>query len=279
MNWRRQRAVERPRHRRDALTHRGVPETDMPSQILQRSADAMMRQQDCASLIDALRLRCRPSAIGRLVMAVVFDAVDRVSRRGARPHVGVELFEGVEPLRTDGNASASIASIATICECRAACNHVRPDGKFSTPRQAMGGRTIDQLFNAQASAGLRHAFLHVAPVRLEDGAAVTLTPHARMSRIGAKEGENRQSPVSIAWLRLGFLTSCARLFAPPAAARMGAATRQTITADNHQCMTRASAEPPDAVAGRGATHDGETVEGVSGQIFEWWHNHYSTTEV
>lgn len=80
-----------------------------------------------------------PSAIRRLVVAIVVDPVDRVLRSRAFAHISQERSEGRSPLRTDGNTTSGVSSIKRLIFPFgiASLQHVLPDAVFSGSASAM----------------------------------------------------------------------------------------------------------------------------------------------
>jgi len=55
-----------------------------------------------------------PSAVARLVVAVIVDALDRMLRRGAWPHVSEELRKILSPTVGHGDPSATVAMVIRV---------------------------------------------------------------------------------------------------------------------------------------------------------------------
>lgn len=64
--------------------------------------------------VSGLLMARRPPTVLRGVWAIIVDPIDRVLRRGARPHVGIEGLEGVAPAVTDRDASATVAGVGLV---------------------------------------------------------------------------------------------------------------------------------------------------------------------
>lgn len=84
-------------------------------------------------LCDAIR----PSTVGRFVMAVVVDAIQRVFRSGTWPHIGVERGERVPPSFAHCNSATAVIMKSGIARITAALFHGRPDVVFRRNAQAM----------------------------------------------------------------------------------------------------------------------------------------------
>lgn len=74
-----------------------------------------------------LRLRSRPSHIGRLVVAVVVDAINRMLPTWPWSNIGVERLERVAPSVADGDTSSSVVGIALKSWIPASVLHANPD--------------------------------------------------------------------------------------------------------------------------------------------------------
>lgn len=70
-----------------------------------------------------------PSAVLARVGTVVVDAINAVLRRGARPHVGIEVLKGLPPL-ADGDAATAVPRKFTIPGIQAPLPHAGPDAVF-----------------------------------------------------------------------------------------------------------------------------------------------------
>ena len=97
----------------------------------------------------------RPTAVGRFVIAVVVDAIDRVRGRRTRTHIGVESLKGIAPALTDRDATAAVIGPSFAIRIRAAVND-------AIPRFVLSGRSVAACVAvcAECFAG---AFALVAP--------------------------------------------------------------------------------------------------------------------
>lgn len=68
-----------------------------------------------------------PTAVARLVIAIVIFAVERVTRRGSRPHIIQKILKTIQPSLAYGDASATISVIFWVVGVRAAILHLGPD--------------------------------------------------------------------------------------------------------------------------------------------------------
>lgn len=84
-----------------------------------------------------LLLPGRPAAVARLVVAVVVDALQRVTVR-ARPHVLQEGGETIAPPTADGNATPAIPAVIGMLGVRAPLAHLVPDAIKRASGQPVG---------------------------------------------------------------------------------------------------------------------------------------------
>lgn len=80
---------------------------------------------DRVAPIRRLLSSCRPSAVGRFIVPVAVDAIDRVRRGGPRAHVGEEVFESL-PSVAYANASTAIIGEPFGAGVRATFAHAAP---------------------------------------------------------------------------------------------------------------------------------------------------------
>lgn len=84
------------------------------SPLSNRLAAVIERDSDgVASVIRLLPCGC-PAAISRFIVAVVVDAVKRVTATRSQPHVVVEVFKRVSPTVTNLDTTAAIIGVARI---------------------------------------------------------------------------------------------------------------------------------------------------------------------
>jgi len=118
--------------------------------LRQDESFAPERQPPIVPLVPVLLDGCGPAAILLGVTAGVVDAVERVSSRGARPHVGEEGLEAVAPLLGHGDPAPAVVREPGIIWVSAPANNGAPRFVFAGSGHAMVGRAdLDQ-----ASAGL-----------------------------------------------------------------------------------------------------------------------------
>lgn len=123
-----------------------VGNAEVFGQVLQGASHAVERQDLGSSLVDSLCLPCRPTAIARLVVAIVVDSVERVLWRWSEPHVGMEIHERINPLLTDGDASSFVKHMD-----RTTPDHIGPNAIFRRMSHTVRGFCLQHLsFDAAA---------------------------------------------------------------------------------------------------------------------------------
>lgn len=156
--FRRQAEIQAPpdSRRRSAQMLRPVNETHCVSVVSEHSGGAP---------IPGLLGAGSPSAVARLIVAVIVDALDRVRWRRLPAHVGKEVRVIVQPAVTDGNTSASVPLKSAGRLVVAPANHIRPADVFgrelSASRRAVGRRSGPRKFSLQASTTSRRSALEV----------------------------------------------------------------------------------------------------------------------
>lgn len=139
-----------------------------------------------------------PSAILWRVITVCVDAVQRVIRRGARPHVGEKRFKGSRPSVTDGNSSCPVILVAVHARVKASSFHCSPYAVFGAVSQIMSAPHIAHAFTSKTTAGFR-AFAHVMDWNRDFCAAIAaanVAMHQSFSRTAWEILKNRQSTES-----------------------------------------------------------------------------------
>lgn len=114
--------AECSRHHRTAVTAafpaRGLPEWTRQQALCSQSAEPLSTKIHPWSFRDSaiagLLAPRRPAAIIGAVRAVVVISFDRVSWRGARPHVEQECREAVQPSIADADATAAVARVRLL---------------------------------------------------------------------------------------------------------------------------------------------------------------------
>ena len=102
------------------------------------------------------------AVVGRVAFFIV-DAVKRVLRGGAWPHVFQKCSEGIFPLRAHRNAAASVAVVGRILGIVAALNHTRPGPPLRALTHPVCGSTKSSHFFVEAAAASRVSATQIRP--------------------------------------------------------------------------------------------------------------------
>jgi hypothetical protein len=84
------------------------------------------------SRIAHLLAPCRPSAITRLVISFIVDAVQRVKFGWTHPHIGKEVWKRLVPTSTDSDSPNLVIKIARLTRITASAFHVEPSPVFGS---------------------------------------------------------------------------------------------------------------------------------------------------
>jgi hypothetical protein len=164
---------------------KGIPRhADSLSPFAHAFRDAVQRQESIRRRVSGLLLTGRPSAIRRLVVAVVVNALN-LHARWAFSHVIPELFV-VSPRTAYGDASATVPIEAALVVVSASGEHLPPDAVRPCHRSVMPSLPVrlessgsSLLLARPASAALGVAGSQVAGNGPVFGAALALTtPHS-----------------------------------------------------------------------------------------------------
>lgn len=106
----------------------------------------------------------RPSTIRGTVGSVIVAAVDRVTRRRARPHVGEEVFERL-PSRVDGDPSTAVVGVVLRSRVSTATEDAAPNPVLGASVHAVlaGSKRVTAQFATKAAAALRHRVSKQSP--------------------------------------------------------------------------------------------------------------------
>lgn len=143
--------------------------------LSKRERAAVMDNLRIASTVVQLNIWRGPSAILRLVIAIVVDTIKRMSVRWSQSHVGQKVFEGTAPPFAHSDASSSVAPIGWPVRVFATRAHVRPCDVFSCIRFSMRPTQFDYRASALASARRCFAVAKVAPSGGRSATAFALT--------------------------------------------------------------------------------------------------------
>ncbi len=154
--------------------------------------------------IPSLLVLCSPSAIGRLVIAVIVDAVNRHAF-WARSHVGNKLSEAVLPFVAHGNPAPAVVWIPLVALVKAARFHVRPDAVFgrddAIPTESMRKLAVSDFqlvlcFKATAARS-SSALERTGPRRCRFSAIAKASP-VRLLRLFKSPSDNGKPSESLA---------------------------------------------------------------------------------
>lgn len=90
------------------------------------------RKQNVQASVVVLGFARSPIAVIRSVVTIIVSAFNGMAPAWAVTDIGNESPKGVAPLRTDGDASASIRAVAFVSGVSAALNHCSPHIIFGT---------------------------------------------------------------------------------------------------------------------------------------------------
>lgn len=96
-----------------------------------------------------------PSAIGRLVVAAVVDAVDRMLRGWPASHIGKERLIGVTPAFADSNSTAAVISKLLVMWRRAPLAQALPRYVFRSGAVSVSPAVDAAEFSSDATATAR----------------------------------------------------------------------------------------------------------------------------
>ncbi len=89
------------------------------------------------AFITTLFYSCSPPTIGRLVVALVVDAIQRMTQTWARPHICVELFKCL-PSLTNCDTTTTIVGVKLIRRTQTSLTHLVERVPFRRACQSMG---------------------------------------------------------------------------------------------------------------------------------------------
>ncbi len=138
------------------------------------------------ALITPLLEACRPSAIARLVVAVIIDSVDGVFRRRSRTHVSVEGHEICQPCIAHGDSTTSVMPIRRALRAVAPRLYLRPYGVFwQHLRCAVCAPSLRGFLSTQTAATFTVAAAEITTSDDNDGSAVADASIVGLFRIGS----------------------------------------------------------------------------------------------
>lgn len=157
-----------------------------------------------------VRLFCyrRPSTIGRFVVSVIVDAVNRVLQGWSRPHISHEVVESciTKPSIANCDASAAIIGILLIRCVSASTNHCSPNMKARLLSFAMRCKSLSESLVCTLPALRCRSILDVSGANIPDSSAVALAAHCRLLvAFSLTMTNDKQVAIGLADHRLAFI--------------------------------------------------------------------------
>jgi hypothetical protein len=109
---------------------RGVHFGDVRTPLVVRQTRPCLASEVRGLRVSRLLGGSGPSAIRRFVVAVVVDAIQRVSLGWSASHIGKERFKGIAPTVTDRNAAPAVSFVVIMFRVVTAGLHALPDFVF-----------------------------------------------------------------------------------------------------------------------------------------------------
>jgi hypothetical protein len=154
-------------------------------------------QKRLAPAIARLLLSCRPSAVVRLVVAVVVDAFDLVFFGRSLPHVGKECLERL-PAVAHPDASALVVPVSRSTKCLASVEHRPPGFVCRGPMHPVCLAAAGRCFTIETTATAFCAEAQVTPVCKRGAAAIAVaSPHKQFTDIPPREFPDDEAKESL----------------------------------------------------------------------------------
>jgi hypothetical protein len=170
----RQRAFDAPASI-DPVFNGSVRHADAATPLGHVQRQPVHRQQPVTARVVCLGVQCRPDAIIKRVTSVVVFALDRVVGAGLRPHIGVEILEGLKPPIADRDPASSVSFVSGIACVVAARFHALPTVILGGLAQSVSQRMLSGDGFVNTAARLSKTLLQVVGVDGFRVAAVALT--------------------------------------------------------------------------------------------------------
>lgn len=135
----------------------GYTYTKFISPLDQGQCPVVKGNKDASPHIAGLLLPSGPTAISRLIVSVIVDAVYRIVRTWAWPHIGIKSLNVMQPTITYHNATSAIMTIVLMFGVAAAGYQRGPSSIFRAVRPAMLKVHSSQGFTSLAAAVGRFA--------------------------------------------------------------------------------------------------------------------------
>jgi len=125
LDWLVHGALGRPTKLQPRQNHRAEEEPFRASPVLCIHGDPIDCQVDVIASVIRLLFSRRPSAIARLVIAIIIDAIQGMCRTWTRSHV-LRKISKLHPLRTHANATPTVVYVGAVSGLGAAPHHSGP---------------------------------------------------------------------------------------------------------------------------------------------------------
>lgn len=144
---------------------------------------------------------CSPSAIARLIVAVIVNALKGMLRRWLWPHVGQEILKRVAPMFANRNTTSAVAGISLVTGVEATLLHITPDLIFARARLPVCGEKLDSALNdafaLETTAALRLAASERATAHNQLSAAIATAIPAGVVGAGGMNADHSQTAVAV----------------------------------------------------------------------------------
>lgn len=213
--WLSQRILSRPAKPIDAGFYAAVSNTQCLRPLSHGHGLTITGQKMIRACIIRLLLLSSPHDILRSVRTIIIKSFKGMFGRGAQPHIFEKLLEGMTPLITDRNPSASIAVKKLIPWVQYAGFHISPSSVFRRPmesnRCAVRLQQAAACFLSTTATVARNSL--VKRIARDTSNSSTLTFTFPLSVLIRNEGEFSQSNPSserLTWLYGGIYRLCHR---------------------------------------------------------------------
>lgn len=166
--------------------------------LAETHSSTVARQSHIPSRVQALFFWGCPSAVARLVVAVVVDSVNAVVLRWTRTHVGEKLRKRELPGGAYSNPSPAVVSVTDAARGITAFNHLVPDCMFWVVRHSVVDHHFRCVFAIKATATEGATFYEACSKRRADRTTRTLTSPPGVPRLSHSGVANdSQSPENL----------------------------------------------------------------------------------
>lgn len=160
-----------------ALPDQSVVSAEPSRPVLLRERFSTIRDWRTKALVFGLLDTCGPPTVLTRIRAVVVNAINRMSARWSRPHIGKEGLKGFPPFRRHGNTSAAVSLVIASIKVGASCLHFLPRAVLAGERSCLTMRstTITSGLISEASARSDTTRPQVALTHARVASAITPT--------------------------------------------------------------------------------------------------------